>query len=136
LSGINVNAVRFACFALTGLAVGIAGIALTSRVSSGQPNAGDLLALTAIAAVVVGGTSLTGGRGSVVKTLWGVLLLSVLDNGLDVKGVETDLKQVVIGAVFVAAASVDFIRRRLRAKKQNEPVQRPATDVALPGTAG
>jgi ribose transport system permease protein len=137
LSAINVNRIRFLCFALMGLAVGIAGIALTSRVSSGQPNAGGLLALTAIAAVVVGGTSLTGGRGSMFKTLWGVLLLSVLDNGLDVKGVDPDLKQFVIGAVFIAAASVDFIRRRLRAKHANAAgAQKPAADVAPAGTAG
>jgi ribose transport system permease protein len=116
LSGINVDNVKLMCFVLSGATVGIAGIALTSRVSSGQPNAGGLLALTAIAAVVVGGTSLLGGRGSVAKTLWGVLLLSVLDNGLDVKGVNTEIKQAVIGAVFIAAASVDFIRRRLRRK--------------------
>jgi ribose transport system permease protein len=114
LSAIHVDRVRFLCFTLVGLTVGIAGIALTSRVQSGQPNAGGLLALTAIAAVVVGGTSLNGGRGSVFRTLWGVLLLTVLDNGLDVKGVDPDLKQVVIGGVFIAAASVDFIQRRLR----------------------
>ena len=72
------------CFAFTGVAVGIAGIALTSQVQSGQPNAEGTLSLSAIAAVVVGGTSLTGGRGSVGKTLWGVLLLGVLENGLDV----------------------------------------------------
>ena len=114
LSAINVDRVRLLCFVLVGLTVGIAGIALTSRVESGQPNAGSLLALTAIAAVVVGGTSLTGGHGSLMKTLWGVLLLSVLDNGLDVKGIDPDLKQVVIGTVFIAAASVDFIQRRVR----------------------
>jgi ribose/xylose/arabinose/galactoside ABC-type transport system permease subunit len=112
LSAVNVNWIRFMCFALTGVAVGIAGIALTSQVQSGQPNAEGTLSLSAIAAVVVGGTSLTGGRGSVGKTLWGVLLLGVLDNGLDVKGVSPDIKQVIIGTVFIAAASVDFLRRR------------------------
>ncbi len=138
LSGINVDRVRLLCFVLTGATVAIAGIALTSRVSSGQPNAGSLLALTAIAAVVVGGTSLVGGRGSVAKTLWGVLLLSVLDNGLDVKGLNVEMKQAVIGAVFIAAASVDFIRRRLRRRatetegppagaKPAKPIKAPAT---------
>lgn len=114
LSGIDVRRVRMLCFVLSGICVGIAGMALTSRVESGQPNAGGLLALTAIAAVVVGGTSLNGGRGSVVKTLWGVLLLAVLENGLDVKGVNPDAQQAIIGTVFIAAASADFVRERLR----------------------
>lgn len=131
LSGINVDGVRFMCFVIIGATVGIAGIALTSRVESGQPNAGSLLALTSIAAVVVGGTSLLGGRGSVARTLWGVLLLSVLENGLDVKGVNVDLKQVVIGTVFIAAASVDFIRRRVRVRRSEATVpKRRATGEA------
>ncbi len=130
LSGINVDLVRLLCFVLTGATVGLAGLALTSRVTSGQPNAGTLLALTSIAAVVVGGTSLVGGRGSLAKTLWGVLLISVLDNGLDVKGVKPEIKQAVIGAVFIAAASVDFIRRRLRrrtAEREGPTAQGPRT---------
>lgn len=114
ISGITVDRVKLLSFVILGITVGIAGFALTSRVESGQPNAGDLLALTSIAAVVVGGTSLIGGRGSVAKTLGGVLLIAVLDNGLDVKGVNIDLKQVVIGSVFIIAASVDYVRRRVQ----------------------
>lgn len=114
LSGIKTARVRLVCFVIVGVCVGLAGIGLTARVESGQPNAGTALALTAIAAVVVGGTSITGGRGSVYRTLWGVLLLSVLDNGLDVQGLNPDTKQIVIGAVFVAAASVDVLRARVR----------------------
>jgi ribose transport system permease protein len=114
LSALSVNRVKLLCFVTVGVSVGIAGFALTSRVESGQPNAGELLALTSIAAVVIGGTSLLGGRGSVTRTLWGVLLIAVLENGLDVKGVNIDLKQVVIGGVFIIAASVDFFRRRVQ----------------------
>lgn len=117
LSGLKVERVRLMTFVIVGITVGIGGIALTSRVDSGQPNAGDLLALTSIAAVVVGGTSLLGGRGGVARTLGGVLLIAVLDNGLDVKGVQVDLKQVIIGGVFIAAASVDFIRRSVQARR-------------------
>ncbi|MGI9557925.1 MAG: ABC transporter permease [Solirubrobacterales bacterium] len=122
LSGINVDRIRLLCFVIVGICVGIAGIGLTSRVESGQPNAGGLLALTSIAAVVVGGTSILGGRGSVYRTLGGVLLIAVLDNGLDVAAVNSDLKQVIIGAVFIAAASVDFFRRRLQSKAEEERV--------------
>lgn len=120
LSGIPTNRIRFLVFVLAGITVGIAGIALTARVQSGQPNAGRLLELTAIAAIVVGGTSLRGGRGSVAWTLWGVLLISTLRNGLDLQGVGEDLKQVIIGLVFVAAASVDFFRRQLQRRRTRD----------------
>lgn len=139
LSGINTNRVRIACFVIVGLCVGIAGIGLTARVESGQPNAGTQLALTAIAAVVVGGTSITGGRGSVYRTLLGVLLLTVLDNGLDVQGLSPDTKQIVIGAVFVAAASVDFLRARVRRMQAERSVaemlaERPPESAVTTGT--
>ncbi len=135
MSGINVDRVRLLCFVLVGVTVGIAWIALTSRVESGQPNAGGLLALTSIAAVVVGGTSLLGGRGSVYRTLGGVLLIAVLDNGLDVTGVNTDLKQVVIGAVFIAAASADFFRRRLQSRAEEDRVVAEVAAAARARTA-
>lgn len=117
LSGIAVNRVRLACFVLSGLAVAVAGLALTARVESGQPNGGALLELDAVAAIVIGGTSLLGGRGSVVGTLWGVLFIATLRNGLDLEGVGEDLKQVIVGTVFVLAASVDFFRRQLRQRR-------------------
>ncbi|MGY1662242.1 ABC transporter permease [Geodermatophilus sp. SYSU D00705] len=113
LSGISLGRVRLLVFVLGGLATALAAIALLVRVQSGQPNANGTLALEAIAAVVVGGTSLNGGRGSVVRTLWGVLLIAVLRNGLDLSGISEDYKQVVLGSVFILAASVDFLRRRL-----------------------
>jgi ribose transport system permease protein len=113
LSAIPVDRVRFMCFLISGITMGIGGVALTARVESGQPNAGQLLALTAIAAIVVGGTNLLGGRGSLAKTAWGVLLISVLENGLDLEGINDDLQQVIVAFVFIAAASTDFFRGRL-----------------------
>ncbi len=123
LSGISVDLTRFLCFVIAGVAVGIAGIALTARVGSGQPGAGGVLALTSIAAVVIGGTSLYGGRGSVARTLWGVLLISVVQNGLDLEGVNVDVQQVIIGIVFIIAAGADFFRRRWRQGRRKRAVE-------------
>lgn len=117
LSGINVRRVLFLCFVISGISVAVAGLALTARVESGQPNAAQLLNLEAVAAIVVGGTSIYGGRGSVARTLWGVLLLTEINNGLDLTNFDPDLKQVVTGAVLLAAASADFFRRRLRRRR-------------------
>ncbi len=118
LSGIKVDRIRFLVFAISGITVGIAGVALTARLESGQPNAGQGLELDAIAAIVIGGTSIFGGRGSLSRTLWGVLLIVVLRNGLDLQGVDDNLKQVIIGSVLIAAASADFVRRRLGRRRQ------------------
>jgi ribose/xylose/arabinose/galactoside ABC-type transport system permease subunit len=138
LTGIKIDRIRFLVFVISGVTMGIAGLALTARLESGQPNAGNLLELDAIAAIVIGGTSIFGGRGSVVRTLWGVLLIAVLRNGLDVQGVGDDLKQIIIGVVLIAAASVDFVRRRLARRRERraevvgvEPVRARA---AAPGT--
>jgi ribose transport system permease protein len=122
LSAIPVKRIHFLVFLISGLSVAIAGLALMARVESGQPNAGGLLNLEAVAAIVVGGTSLYGGRGSVVRTLWGVLLLTLINNGLDLQRVDADLKEVTLGVVLVAAASADFFRRRLRARRAEQAI--------------
>lgn len=122
LSGINVKRILFLCFAISGLTVAVAGLALTARVESGQPNAAQLLNLEAVAAIVVGGTSIYGGRGSVARTLWGVLLLTEINNGLDLTNFDPDLKQVVTGLVLIAAASADYFRRRLRRRRAEREI--------------
>lgn len=130
LSGLPVDRVRVAAFALSGLGAGIGGMMVTSRVLAGQPNAGTGLELTAVAAVVVGGTSIYGGRGSVGRTLMGILLLAVLGNGLDLKGVGPDLQNAISGGVLILAASADFFRRalsrrRLRARPAEAAIEPP-----------
>ena len=113
LSGLKVQRIRFLVLVLSGVTMGIAAVALTSRLESGQPNAGLFLELDAITAVVVGGTSIFGGRGSLMRTLFGVLLIAVLRNGLQVQGAGDSLTLIVIGLVLMLAASVDFFRRAL-----------------------
>jgi ribose transport system permease protein len=93
-------------------------------VESGQPNGGQLLELYAIAAIVMGGTSLLGGRGSVVKTAAGVILIIVLKNGLDLLSINSDVQQAIIGIVFIAAASVDFVRRQLERRSARAAARR------------
>jgi len=114
LSGLPVDWIRFWTFVICGATVGVAGVVLVSRVESGQPNSGGLLALTAIVAIVVGGNHLLGGKGSLVRTVVGLLLITVLQNGLDLKGVNDNLQEVIIGVVFIGAASVDFVRQQAR----------------------
>jgi ribose/xylose/arabinose/galactoside ABC-type transport system permease subunit len=118
LAAVPVDRVRFLCFLLSGVMSAIGGIALTARVQSGQPTAGTLLALTAVAAVVIGGTDVFGGKGSLARTAWGVLLISILTNGLDLEGVNDDVQQVVIGVVFVIAASTAFMRRQVARRRR------------------
>jgi ribose transport system permease protein len=122
LSGIPVSRIYFLVFLISGLSVAIGGLALMARVESGQPNAAALLNLEAVAAIVVGGTSLYGGRGSVARTLWGVLLLTLINNGLDLQQVDADLKEVTLGLVLIAAASADFFRRRLRQRRAEQAI--------------
>jgi ribose transport system permease protein len=118
LTGIRVDRVRFLVFVISGITIGIAGIALTARLESGQPTAGNLDELYAIAAIVIGGTSIFGGRGSLARTLFGVLLIVILRNGLDLQGVDDNLKQIIIGLVLIAAASANFVRARLHSRRQ------------------
>lgn len=114
LAGIRVGVVTMACLTISGTAAGLVGVLLTSRVKAAGPGAHGDLALMAIAAVVLGGTSITGGSGSLAKTFWGVMLIAVLKNGLDNIGLEYSYQNIVIGVVFVMAASSEVIRRRFR----------------------
>ena len=106
-SGIRVSGVKlFAYIMCSGLA-GLAGIILASRITTGQPNAGIAYELDAIAAVVIGGTSLLGGRGSIAGTVIGVLIIGVINNGLDLLNVTSYYQQIIKGVIIVGAVLLD-----------------------------
>lgn len=112
LSGINVKGVKFWVYVVSGMFSGICGIILASRLGSGDPKLGLMYELIAIAAVVLGGTSLMGGRGSVIGTIFGALFMGILENGLLLKGVPTFYQWVVKGLVILIAVVVDQLKRR------------------------
>ncbi len=112
LAGIAVERVRIAAYALCGTLAGVAGMMLASRLESGQPTAGILYELTAIAAVVLGGASLYGGEGKLYKTVIGVFITVVLANALNLADVHSYWQQVALGIVLVAAAAADRLRRK------------------------
>lgn len=115
LSGVNVAGWLTGIHALAGAFFGIAGIIISSRLGSAQPAIGQGYELEAIAAVVIGGTSLAGGQGTISGTIIGAFIMSVLTNGLRIVGVAQEWQTVVIGAVVILAVFIDTYRR----KKQN-----------------
>lgn len=114
-SGINIKKVKFIVYIYTGIMAGIAGVIVASRLYSGQPTAGDGAEMDAIAAVVVGGTSMSGGSGRIGGTLIGVLIIGVLNNGLNLLGVDSNWQYIVKGFVILLAVYIDFIRNKKRA---------------------
>jgi ribose transport system permease protein len=117
LSGIDPRPIKLAVFTLSGALAATAGISYCAQLSSADPNAGNGFELAAIAAVVIGGTSLMGGRGSVINSLFGVLVIAVLETGLAQIGAQESVKRMVTGAVIIIAVIVDFYRTRRAAKK-------------------
>ena len=107
LSGIKADRIKVLVYSLTGMLSAFAGMILTSRLSSAQPTAGNAYELDAIAAVVLGGTSLSGGKGKIVGTLIGALIIGVLNNGLNLIGVSSFFQQVVKGSVILLAVLLD-----------------------------
>lgn len=117
LSGINVGALKLRVYTIAGTLAGLGGVVLTSRLNSAQPTAGSGLELDVIAAVVIGGASLSGGVGTVIGTLIGSLIIGVLRNGLNLLDVSSFWQQVVIGLVIAAAVMIDTLGRRARKPK-------------------
>ena len=112
LSGVNTDRWKIAIYALAGAIVGIAGLLIASRLNSAQPALGLGYELEAIAAVVIGGTSLSGGRGSILGSLIGALMMAVLTNGLRVLSVAQEWQTVVTGAIIILAVYADMMRRK------------------------
>lgn len=106
-SGIRVNRVKVIAYMICSGLAGLAGIILASRITTGQPNAGVAYELDAIAAVVIGGTSLSGGTGSIGGTVLGVLLIGVINNGLDLLNVSSYYQQIIKGVIIIAAVLID-----------------------------
>jgi ribose transport system permease protein len=112
LSGVDVNRWKVAIYTMTGAFSGIAGIMIASRLNSAQPALGVGYELEAIAAVVIGGTSLSGGKGTILGTVIGALIMSVLTNGLRILSVSQEWQMVVVGLVILFAVYADILRRK------------------------
>ncbi|WP_415714600.1 ABC transporter permease [Roseibium sp.] len=112
LSGVNTDFWKMSVYSLAGAICGIAGILIASRLNSAQPALGLGYELEAIAAVVIGGTSLSGGRGTVLGTLIGALIMAVLTNGLRVLSVAQEWQTVVTGAIIILAVYADMVRKK------------------------
>lgn len=112
LSGINVKKWKILIYTVAGLFIGLAGVLISSRLNSAQPALGSGYELQAIAAVVIGGTSLAGGKGSIVGTVIGALIISVLNNGLQIMSIPQEWQNVVLGIVILFAVYMDILRRK------------------------
>lgn len=112
LSGVRVALVRTMTFAISGLSAGLAGVIAASRITTGQANVGRGIELSAIAAVVIGGTSIMGGEGAVWRTLFGVLLLQLISNGMNILNVPPFYQLIVQGSVILFAVMLDALRHR------------------------
>lgn len=112
LSGVDARKWRIWIYVLGGLFIGLAGVLISARLASAQPSLGMGYELQAIAAVVIGGTSLFGGKGSIVGTVVGALIMSLVNNGLQIMNVPQEWQNVVLGGVILIAVSLDTLRRK------------------------
>lgn len=113
LSGIDVRRTQLLAFVVAGLTAGIGAVLMAARLNSGSPNYGVGMELSAIAAAVIGGASLAGGRGNIVNTVLGALTIVIVQNGLNLNAVPTSAQNVVVGAIVVLAVGIDMWRAEL-----------------------
>jgi len=116
--GVPVNRVLVSVYVISGLSAGVAALITAGRTNSGFPTAGNLAELDAIAAVIIGGASFFGGRGTVINAVVGALIIGVIRNGLNLLGVNTFVQLIVIGVVIVLAVQLDVLRTRLESRLQ------------------
>ena len=112
LSGVNTNFWKTSIYTLGGLFAGLAGVVIAARLNSAQPALGAGYELDAIAAAVIGGTSLSGGEGTMLGTIIGAFIISTLNNGLRIISVPQEWQSVVTGSILILAVYLDIIRRR------------------------
>ncbi len=112
LGGVRVNGIRVATFALSGLAAGLAGVIDSSRVLSAQASGGQFLTFTVLTGIIVGGTSILGGEGSIQRTVLGCLFVALVANGFNLLGLDPFYQQVTLGVILLLAVSVDAWSRR------------------------
>ena len=117
VSGISVDRILLLVYALSGFFAGLAALLLAGRTDSGFPNAGEGAELDAIAAVIIGGASFFGGRGTVLGVFAGVLIMGLLRNGLNLMNVSVFWQQILIGLIIILAVSIDVLRRRAATRK-------------------
>ena len=113
LSGIDVRKTQLIAFAIAGLCAAFGAILMAARLNSGSPNYGVGLELSAIAAAVIGGASLAGGRGNILNTVIGAMTIVVVQNGLNLNAVPTSVQNVVTGAIIVLAVGIDMWRAEI-----------------------
>lgn len=114
LSGVNVRRVKVFAFTISGFAAALAGVLLSGKLFSGYPTIGSTYVLFAIAVVAIGGTALTGGSGGPINTLVGALILSVIQNGMTVSGINVYMQQAVLGAMIIVAVALSFDRQKVK----------------------
>lgn len=114
MSGIRVKLNRISYFAISGLLAGLAGIILCSRVTSSNPTAGLNYEMNAIAAVVVGGNSASGGSGSIVRTVIGAIVIGIMGNALNILGFSTNYQLIVKGLLIILAVALDILSKRVK----------------------
>jgi ribose transport system permease protein len=117
MSGIRVKPHRVSFYAISGILASFAGVLLCSRVTSSNPTAGAGFEMDAIAAVVVGGTSTNGGKGSIVRTLIGAIVIGVMGNALNILGITAYHQQIVKGLLIIAAVAMDLWNKRIRTRR-------------------
>ncbi len=112
VSGVSVKRIKIAVYSISGLLAGVAGLLLASRIVSGQPTSGQSYELDAIAAVIIGGVSMTGGSGKWYGTVIGALMIAVIGNGLDILNVSSHFQLLIKGTIIIVAVLLDVKGKR------------------------